>query len=52
VYGAGEVQYKPNSALTLSAFAGAYKAGIRCSGGQCRALPGFDGARFTLSGTF
>ena len=52
IYGAGEVQYKPGSALTLAAFAGAYKAGIRCSGGQCRSLPGFEGVRLTMSGTF
>jgi hypothetical protein len=50
VYGAIELQVKPTSSLTLKAFYGAYKAGIRCSGGQCRLLPGFDGVRFGLSG--
>lgn len=52
LYGAVELQVKPSSALTLKAFYGAYKAGIRCSGGQCRLLPGFEGARFTMQGTF
>jgi hypothetical protein len=51
-YGALELQVKPTSSLTLKAFYGAYKAGIRCSGGQCRLLPGFDGARVALTGMF
>ncbi len=51
-YGAVEVQVKPTSAMTLKAFYGAYKAGLRCSGGQCRVLPGFDGTRFSVNGTF
>jgi hypothetical protein len=52
VYGAAEIQYKPSSSLTTSLFYGAYKAGIRCAGGQCRTLPGFEGLRFGLSGEF
>ncbi|MCB9674339.1 MAG: hypothetical protein H6737_04435 [Alphaproteobacteria bacterium] len=52
VYMAGELQVKPASALTLKAFYGAYKSGIRCSGGQCRLLPGFEGARVSMTGTF
>jgi len=52
LYGALEAQYKPGTNLTLKAFYGAYKAGIRCSGGQCRSLPGFSGARASLSGVF
>lgn len=52
VYVAGELQVKPTSALTIKAFYGAYKSGIRCSGGQCRQLPGFEGARASLTGTF
>ena len=52
LYGAAEVQVKPSSALTLKAFYGAYKAGIRCAGGQCRLLPGFEGARVSVAGTF
>jgi len=51
-YGALEAQYKPSGNLTWKAFYGAYKAGIRCSGGQCRSLPGFEGARVSLSGVF
>ena len=39
VYGALEAQYKPSGNITYKAFYGAYKAGIRCSGGQCRACP-------------
>lgn len=52
VYGAGELQWKPSSNLVIKAFYGAYKAGIRCAGGQCRSLPGFEGGRLSLSGTF
>ncbi len=52
LYGAGEVQFKPSDAITLKAFVGAYKAGIRCSGGQCRLLPGFDGARASVTANF
>jgi hypothetical protein len=52
VYGAGEIQVKPLPALTLKAFYGAYKSGIRCSGGQCRVLPGFEGARISLTANF
>ena len=52
VYGAAEVQFKPSSAVTTSVFYGAYKAGIRCAGGQCRSLPGFEGLRFGLNGSF
>ncbi|MBN2799560.1 MAG: hypothetical protein JXX28_10470 [Deltaproteobacteria bacterium] len=52
LYGALELQVKPSSALTAKVFYGAYKAGIRCSGGQCRTLPGFDGARVSLVASF
>ncbi len=52
LYGAVEVQYHPDSATTLKLFYGAYKAGIRCSGGQCRQLPGFKGARFSVTTSF
>jgi hypothetical protein len=51
-YGALEAQYQPEGNMTLKAFYGAYKAGIRCSGGQCRTLPGFEGARVSLGGVF
>jgi hypothetical protein len=52
LYGAAELQVKPSPAWTLKAFYGAYKAGIRCSGGQCRLLPGFEGTRFSVVGSF
>jgi hypothetical protein len=52
LYGAAEIQYKPFDAVTLKAFYGAYKAGIRCSGGQCRQLPGFEGVRFSMMAAF
>jgi len=52
LYGAVEIQWKPASAWTTKLFYGAYKAGIRCAGGQCRQLPGFDGARATVTGNF
>jgi hypothetical protein len=51
-YGAAELQFKPNAASTLRLFYGAYRAGIRCSGGQCRNLPGFEGARLTFNTAF
>jgi len=51
-YGALEFQVKPTSALTVKAFYGSYKAGIRCSGGQCRLLPGFEGGRVSVVGAF
>ena len=52
LYGAGEFQWMPNSATTVKVFYGAYRAGIRCAGGQCRSLPGFDGARLTFTSAF
>lgn len=42
---AGELVYEPTGHSELRLFYGAYKAGIRCAGGQCRQLPGFEGAR-------
>jgi hypothetical protein len=51
-FAGAEIQVKPGTAWTLKAFYGAQEAGIRCSGGQCRQLPGFDGARFSVVGTF
>ncbi len=48
----GELQVKPARAWTLKAFYGAQKAGIRCSGGQCRTMPLFEGARLSAVGTF
>lgn len=52
LYGAVELAWEPNSNTSLRAFYGAYKAGIRCSGGQCRSLPGFEGARLAFNSTF
>jgi hypothetical protein len=52
LYGAGEVQVKPLPSLTIKAFYGAYKAGIRCAGGQCRVLPAFNGARVSVQAAF
>lgn len=51
-FGAVEVQVKPTAALTVKAFYGAYKSGIRCAGGQCRQLPGFEGTRVGVQGAF
>jgi len=51
-YGALELQAHLAEATTLKAFYGAYKAGIRCAGGQCRNLPGFEGGRLSLTTTF
>ena len=50
LFGAVELQVKPHEAWTIKAFYGAQKAGIRCAGGQCRYLPGFDGARASVVG--
>ncbi len=52
LYAAVEFQVKPLSAMTIKAFYGSYSAGIRCSGGQCRLLPGFEGARVSLVASF
>jgi len=52
LYGAVEVHYKPKPSMKIRAFYGAYKAGIRCSGGQCRSLPGFEGGRLAVESTF
>ena len=52
LYGALELHYQPAQATTVKAFYGAYKAGIRCAGGQCRNLPGFEGARVSMTTTF
>lgn len=52
LYGAFEVMVHPRPSSTLRLFYGAYKAGIRCAGGQCRTLPGFEGARVTWQATF
>lgn len=52
LYGALEVQYKPNTSSEFTAFYGAYMAGIRCSGGQCRTLPGFEGFQMTYTTQF
>lgn len=52
LYAATELQYKAGDAVTVKAFYGAYKAGIRCAGGQCRLLPGFDGGRFSVVANF
>ena len=51
-YGAAEIAIQPLPALTVKAFYGAYKSGIRCSGGQCRILPGFQGARLSVIANF
>jgi len=52
LYGALEVLVHPKPSSTLRLFYGAYKAGIRCAGGQCRQLPGYEGARLTWQSTF
>lgn len=52
LYGALEVMWHPNPSSTVRAFYGAYKAGIRCAGGQCRSLPGFEGGRVSWQTTF
>jgi hypothetical protein len=52
LYGALEAIWRPKPSTTVRFFYGAYKAGIRCSGGQCRSLPGFEGGRVSWSTTF
>lgn len=52
LYGALELQWKPTGSSTLKAFYGAYRAGIHCAGGQCRYLPGFEGAKLSFDMTF
>ncbi|MCK6523940.1 hypothetical protein L6R49_21230 [Myxococcota bacterium] len=52
LYAAGELQLQPADGMTFKLFYGAYRAGIRCAGGQCRMLPGFDGARLSATINF
>jgi len=52
LYGAFEIKYKPKPSTQLAALVGAYKAGIRCSGGQCRTLPGFEGGQISYTTQF
>ena len=52
LYGALELTYKPRPGSQVKAFYGAYKAGIRCAGGQCRSLPGYEGARVSWQTVF
>jgi hypothetical protein len=52
LYGALELTYKPRAGSQVKAFYGAYKAGIRCAGGQCRSLPGYEGARVSWQTVF
>jgi hypothetical protein len=52
MYGAAEVVIRPIPTVAVKAFYGAYKSGIRCSGGQCRILPGFEGARLSVTASF
>jgi hypothetical protein len=52
LYGALEILVHPKPSSTLRLFYGGYKAGIRCAGGQCRQLPGYEGARLTWQATF
>ena len=52
LYGAFEVRYKPGPERMLRLLMGSYKAGIRCSGGQCRILPGFEGVEFAYKQNF
>lgn len=52
LFASAELQVKPAPSWTIKALYGAQKAGIRCSGGQCRQLPGFEGARVSVVGSF
>ena len=52
LYFALEAQYKPTTSSQLTALVGSYKAGLRCSGGQCRTLPGFTGVEMTYTTQF
>ena len=52
LYGAFETKYKPSRTDEFRFLVGAYKAGIRCSGGQCRILPGFKGAELAYRKDF
>lgn len=52
LYGGAELQWMPGPATTLKVFYGAYREGIRCAGGQCRKLPGFEGAKLAFTTAF
>lgn len=49
---AGELAWAPKGSSEVRVFYGAYKAGIRCAGGQCRQLPGFEGGRLSWTTQF
>ena len=49
LYAAFEVVYSNKKQHIFKVLYGAYKAGIRCSGGQCRTLPGFEGLQISYS---
>jgi hypothetical protein len=51
VFGAAEIAIKPTSFMAIKVFAGANKQGLRCTGGVCRWLPGFNGVRTELTFT-
>ncbi len=44
-FGALEVAVDPTDRSTIRAFAGATQGGLKCSGGTCRVIPAFEGAR-------
>ena len=48
VFGAAEISVKPTRFMAVKVFAGANKQGLRCTGGVCRWLPGFNGVRTEL----
>jgi hypothetical protein len=45
VYIGGEFILKPTSNLEINVFVGGQKAGVVCTGGACRTVPAFNGAK-------
>ena len=47
-----EVTVRPMETLAVTAFWGATKGGLQCSGGICRQVPAFDGLRVEVAAQF
>jgi len=48
----GSVRYKPTSDSSIGLFVGQRRSALRCVGGVCRVVPGFEGVRLDASVRF
>ncbi len=51
-YMATEWTFRPDASWVIRAFYGVQKAGLKCSGGQCRTVPAFDGVKVAVGASF